>query len=254
VRRLLPAPGPVDDSHLDDVALVEAYRLPAGRSLRVNVVVSLDGAVTVDGVSEPLGSPGDQRVFRVLRALADVVLVGSGTASAEGYRPLAPDSPVGRLRAAVGRPPTAPIAVVSRRASLAPDGRLVTGAVSPTILVTCESADASRRVALADAGVTVLVCGEDDVDLPSALDRLAELGHEQVLCEGGPQLLRAALAAGVVDELDLSLAPALVGEEKRLLDAALPEPVRLELRQLLEDDGMLFSRYAVDRSRGRAPA
>jgi riboflavin biosynthesis pyrimidine reductase len=96
---------------------------------------------------------------------------------------------------------------------------------------------------LADAGVTVLACGEDDVDLPLALDRLAELGHEQVLCEGGPQLLRAALSAGVVDELDLSLVPALVGGERRLLGDALPDVVRLELRQLLEEDGVLFGRY-----------
>jgi riboflavin biosynthesis pyrimidine reductase len=238
MRRLLPEPGP-----LNDAGLVDAYRLPPGRSMRVNFVVSLDGAVTVDGLSKGLGSPGDLRIFRVLRALADVVLVGHGTAAAEGYRPIAADSPVGRLRASIGRPPTAPIAVVSRRASLEPDSALVTGAVSPTILITSASADPSRRAALADAGVTVLACGEDDVDLPLALDRLAELGHEQVLCEGGPQLLRAALSAGVVDELDLSLAPALVGGERRLLGDALPDVVRLELRQLLEEDGVLFGRY-----------
>jgi riboflavin biosynthesis pyrimidine reductase len=238
MRRLLPEPGP-----LNDAGLVDAYRLPPGRSMRVNFVVSLDGAVTVDGLSKGLGSPGDLRIFRVLRALADVVLVGHGTAAAEGYRPIAADSPVGRLRASIGRPPTAPIAVVSRRASLEPDSALVTGAASPTILITSASADPSRRAALADAGVTVLVCGEDDVDLPLALDRLAELGHEQVLCEGGPQLLRAALSAGVVDELDLSLVPALVGGERRLLGDALPDVVRLELRQLLEEDGVLFGRY-----------
>jgi 5-amino-6-(5-phosphoribosylamino)uracil reductase len=211
----------------------------------VNFVASLDGAVTVGGVSEGLGSPGDQRVFRVLRALADCVLVGSGTAAGEGYRPIRADSPLGRLRASIGRPPTAPVVVVSRRASLFPESGLVTGAVSPTVLVTCAAADPARRAALAEAGATVLVCGEDDVDLPLALDRLAERGHEQVLCEGGPGLLHAALTAGVVDELDLSIAPALVGGEARLLgDLRLPAVVRLELRQLLEEDGMLFTRYA----------
>ena len=240
MRRLLPGPAELDDS-----GLVEAYRLPDGRSLRVNFVASPDGAITVGGVSEGLGSPGDQRVFQALRALADVVLVGHGTASAEGYRPVTADSPVGRLRASIGRPPTASIAVVSRRASLDPGSRLVTGTVSPTILVTCAASDASRRAALADAGVTVLVCGDDDVDLPLALHRLAELGHEQVLCEGGPQLLHAALTAGAVDELDLSIAPALVGGESRLLGAALPGRVRLELRQALEEDGFLFTRYGV---------
>ncbi len=240
MRRLLPDPGPVDDD-----GLVAAYRLPPGRSLRVNFVASLDGAITVDGRSGGLGTPGDKRIFDLLRGLADVVLVGHGTASAEGYGPITPHSPVGRLRTALGRPATAPIAVVSRRASLDPAGELAGGAHAPTILVTCEAADAARRAAVADAGVTVLVCGDDDVDLPAALDALADLGREQVLCEGGPQLLRAGLTAGVVDELDLSIAPALVGDEARLLGSALPDVVRLQLRQLLEEDGMLFARYAV---------
>ena len=245
MRRLHPDPGPVVDGALDDAGLVAAYRLPPGRSLRVNFGASLDGAITVGGVSEGLGSPGDKRVFRVLRALADVVLVGHGTAAAEGYRPIAADSPVGRLRASIGRPPTGPVAVVSRRASLDPRGPLVTDAVSPTILVTCAATDPARREALAAAGATVLVCGGDDVDLPLALDRLAELGHTQVLCEGGPQLLRAALVAGVVDELDLTIAPFLVGGETRLLDDVLPAARRLDLDQLLEEDGVLFARYDV---------
>jgi len=244
VRRLIPGPGRDGDS-LDEAGLVEAYRPSAGRSLRVNFVASLDGAITVGGVSEGLGSPGDKRVFQALRALADVVLVGHGTAAAEGYRPIGADSPVGLLRASIGRPPTAPIAVVSRRAALDPGSALVVAAVSPTVLVTCASADAGRREALAAAGVTVLVCGDDDVDLPLALDRLAGLGHEQVLCEGGPQLLHTALSAGVVDEVDLSIAPALVGGETRLLPAALPDVGRLELRQLLVEDGTLFARYDV---------
>jgi riboflavin biosynthesis pyrimidine reductase len=246
MRRLLPEPA---GASLDDAGLLEAYRLPPGRALRVNFITSLDGVTTVDGVSEGLGSTGDRRVFRVLRALADVVLVGHGTAAAEGYRPVTADSPVGRIRSSIGVEPTLPIAVVSRRASLDPAGRLVTGAVSPTLLVTCESADADRRAALTGAGVEVLVCGEDDVDLPLALDRLAERGLEQVLCEGGPSLLHAALAAGVVDELDLSLAPALVGDgETRLLGAGLPDMAVLGLRQVLEEDGVLFTRYGVRRS------
>jgi riboflavin biosynthesis pyrimidine reductase len=239
VRRLLP-----DPAELDDAGLIEAYRVPAGRHLRVNFVTSLDGAVTVDGRSEGLGSPGDRRIFRILRALADVVLVGHGTAGAEGYRPITADSPVGRLRAALDRPPTASVAVVSRRASLDPTSGLVTGAVSPTILVTCAAADAGRREALAAAGVTVLVCGDDDVDLALATYRLAELGHEQVLCEGGPTLFRDALTARVVDELDLSIAPALVGGGHPLLDG-LPGAVHLDLGQVLEEEGMLFTRYAV---------
>jgi riboflavin biosynthesis pyrimidine reductase len=117
------------------------------------------------------------------------------------------------------------------------------------VLVTCESADADRRAALAAAGTTVLVCGEDDVDLPLALDRLADQGIEQVLCEGGPQLFRAALTVGVVDELDLTVAPALVGGETRLLDAGLPDVRRLRTLQVLEEDGVLFTRFGVRSAR-----
>jgi riboflavin biosynthesis pyrimidine reductase len=237
-----------DPAELDEAGLIEAYRVPGGRHLRVNFIASLDGAVTVDGRSAGLGSPGDRRIFHVLRALADVVLVGHGTAAAEGYRPVIADSSVGRLRASIGRPPTASIAVVSKRASLDPTSGLVTGAVSPTILVTCASADSGRREALAAAGVTVLVCGDDEVDLPLALDRLAGLGHEHVVCEGGPMLFREALTAGVVDEFDLSIAPALVGGEYRLLDG-LADVVRLDLHQLLEEDGTLFARYAAPEGR-----
>ena len=171
MRRLLPAPA---QELADDAALAEAYRLPAGRSMRVDFVVSLDGAITVDGRSAALGSPGDKRVFRVLRALADVVLVGHGTASAEGYGPVGPGSALGRLRAELGRPAALPVAVVSRRASLSPGDRL---AVPGTLLVTCAAADPGRRSALADAGVTVRVCGGDDVDLRTALDELARRGR-----------------------------------------------------------------------------
>ncbi len=247
MRRLLPQPTPeLDDGELlDDAALVQAYRLPAGRSLRMDFVASLDGAISIDGRSAGLGSPGDKRVFRVLRALADVVLVGAGTATAEGYRPVSPDSAVGRLRESLGRPTALPIAVVTRHASLDPASALVSEAAGSTLVITCAAADADRRAALAAAGAIVLVCGDDDVDLPAAVEALAEHGLAQVTCEGGPQLLHAALTARVVDELDLTIAPALIGAAARLLPDGLPAPVELELHQVLEEDGVLFTRYRV---------
>jgi riboflavin biosynthesis pyrimidine reductase len=244
VRRLLP--DRADGLTAGDV--VAAYRLPPGPALRVNFIASLDGATTVAGRSRGLQMPGDLLVFRILRALGDAVLVGAGTAAAEGYGPMEDDPVVVRLREELGRPATAPIVVVSRRASVALDSRLIGGA-APALCVTCEAADPQRRADLTAAGLEVLVCGGDDVDLPLALDRLAERGIEQITCEGGPQLLHTALVAGVVDELDLSVSPHLVGgHEVRLLpDVPLLAPVRLELRSLLEEDGMLFTRYGIVR-------
>src|SRR4051812_19341810 len=135
----------------DDASLAAAYQAPAGKFVRVNFIASLDGATTVSGRSRGLQSPGDLRVFRTLRALADVVLVGAGTAIAEGYGPMSDDSAVGRIRLALGRAPTAPVAVVSRRASLNPQGPLAGGS-SRSIVITCEAAAPERRAALAEAG------------------------------------------------------------------------------------------------------
>ena len=240
MRRLAP-----DLADLDDDGLAGAYSVPAGRHLRVNFIAALDGAISVQGRSGGLGSPGDRRVFQVLRALADGVLVGAGTAAAEGYRPITAGSPVGLLRAQLGRPAVAPVVVTSRRASLSPTDQLVTGAVVPTVLVTCAAADPDRRAALAAAGVDVLVCGDEDVDLPAAIDALAERGVQQLVCEGGPALFQAALTAGVVDELDLSISPLLVGGGPGLLPGALPTPARAELRQVLAEDDVLFTRWSL---------
>jgi 5-amino-6-(5-phosphoribosylamino)uracil reductase len=111
--------------------------------------------------------------------------------------------------------------------------------------VTCATADAGRRAALTGAGVEVLVCGDDDVDLPAAVDALADRGLEQLVCEGGPALFRAALAAGVVDELDLSIAPLLVGGGPGLVPSALPVPARAQLTQVLTEDDVLFTRWSL---------
>jgi riboflavin biosynthesis pyrimidine reductase len=78
----------------------------------------------------------------------------------------------------------------------------------------------------------------------------AEHGVRSLLCEGGPALNAGLLAAGVVDELFLTVSPVLVASTDPLTivaDAGLDEPVALEPVWVLEGDGMLFLRYAVRR-------
>ena len=216
--------------------------------VRVNFVASLDGAITVGGRSAGLGSPADKRIFDLLRALADVVLVGHGTASAEGYGPITAGSRIGRLRESLGRPATAPIAVVSRRASLDPGGRLASGGGSPTILVTCEAADAGLRRRAGEVA-DVVVAGTDAVDPGAAMAALGERVHRLALCEGGPTLLAQLAATGNLDELCLTVAPLLAGGHgpRVLTGSALPAPAVLRIASLLEDDGFLLLRYLVER-------
>lgn len=203
---LVPSPGRLSpDPREDALAALYAYAPPArGRSsVRANMVASVDGAAWgPDHRSGSINDAADWRVFRVLRALADVVLVGAGTARAEGYTPL--DRPRGLSHL---RPAPLELALVTRSGRV-PD-RLA-GADRPPYVVTAPAGeDAARAVLPADR---VLVVGTDDrVDLAAGLDALAGRGLARVLAEGGPTLLGDLLRADLVDELCVTTTPTVVG-------------------------------------------
>src|SRR5680860_874864 len=99
---------------LDLGALEEMYAYPPSRApwIRTNFVSTLDGAAyAADGLSGSLGGPADTRVFELLRSLADVIIVGAGTARAEGYGPVKPGEVDADLRHRLGLKPVPPIAV-----------------------------------------------------------------------------------------------------------------------------------------------
>jgi len=227
----------------DPVDLDVAYAAPLG--VRANMVSSVDGAASREGVSEGLSGPADKRVFSVLRGLADVVLVGAGTARAEGYRPVRPRPERRQRRVASGLSPVPPLAVVSAALALDPASELFAGAEARTLVLTCAAAPARRRDTLAEVA-DVVVCGQSTVDISAALDELADRGLRRVLCEGGPTLLATLLAAGKVDELCLSLSPLLLaGNAPRITSGPAVAPVSARLLHLLEEDGWLFLRYAL---------
>jgi riboflavin biosynthesis pyrimidine reductase len=231
VRRLFPDPS-------DDVDLRAAYSVDAERHVRANFVASVDGSVTLEGKSGGLGNAADRELFHLLRAMADVVLVGAGTARVENY---------GGAREVDGRTP--PIAVVSRSLDLDPQSRLFTDTRVPPIVLTCEAAPADRRDRLTDVA-EVVVAGETDVDMAAAVDALADRGLCHVECEGGPHLLGWLVAAGLLDELCLTLAPVIAGGMAGRIVAGLESQVAdlLRLDHVLEDDGHLFLRYSTVRA------
>ncbi len=241
VRQLLPTHHP----EMDDDEVWDALRPPGTDHLRVNFAASLDGSVTDgDGASGGLGGEGDRAVFRVLRAHADAILVGAGTARAEGYNPHRLSAALQERRAAEGRTAPAAIVVVTGSAGLDPTSPLFTHAVTPTVVLTRAAAPEDRRAALAEVAEVVLA-GDDEVGLAAGLAALRARGLERILCEGGPSLLSQLLADDLVDELCLTLAPVLVGEDQCPLVRGLPEGRRLELVGALEGGGDLALRYRL---------
>ncbi len=177
------------------------------------MVASLDGAATLGGRSGGLSSEWDQQVFAMLRAITDVILVGAGTARAEHYGPVRPESEGLRwawLRK--GRTPSPPIAVVTRGLDLDLGSPLVTDAPehARTIVITTESAPPERRAAAARTA-DVVVAGEASVDISGRGGRAGRAGHRRILAEGGPHLLSQIADAGQLDELCLTVSPLLAG-------------------------------------------
>ena len=251
IQLLAPAGSPLDPETLED-----AYSHRPGE-LRANFAVSLDGAVELDGQSGALGGDADRELLATLRALADVVLVGAGTARSEGYGPVWVNPSRRERRAGRGQAPLPTLAVVTRSADLDPTARLF-GERRPDqpepprpVVVTRLAAPAERRRRLAEVAEG-LVVGDEEVDLPGALDRLRERTGTggRVLTEGGPRLLGDLVGAGLLDELCLTHSPVIAGPGRtRLTDswtlppgATLPE---LRLDAVHTGGGQLFARYRL---------
>jgi riboflavin biosynthesis pyrimidine reductase len=243
VRMIFPSAS----DELDLLKLADVYAYPRERWLRANMVTSADGAAYLDGRSTGLSGPDDKRIFGVLRALADVVLVGAGTARTEEYRPALRRPRLAAVRE--GRPETPSIALVSRTLGLNLTASLFTDTPTDarTIVITCAAADADLRAATAKVA-DVIIAGDETVDLAAALAALSERGLRQVICEGGPHLLADLAAADLLDELCLSLSPLLAGPGASRIVAGDGWPARpLTLKHVLaSDDGFLFSRYVAE--------
>jgi riboflavin biosynthesis pyrimidine reductase len=239
VRLLLPQARP-----LDWLDLLDLYDEAADGRLRAGFVLSADGGAALDGGSRALQSPADQAVFTALRAVSDAVVVGAGTARAEGYGPVGVRPQGRQWRAAHGRSAAPALVLISRSLDLEPGDACFSG---PAVVVTCAAASATRRAALAEV-TDVVVAGDGEVDLPTAVRALHERGLRRLLCEGGPTLLTALVTAGLVDELCLTTAPVLLGSAPTLLVQALPSPLELELVHLVDgEDGSLLTRWRVVR-------
>jgi riboflavin-specific deaminase-like protein len=210
----------------------------------LNMVSTIDGRAQVRGRTGELGEDADLEMLLELRALADAVLIGTGTLRVEGYARLVGSEERRARRAAAGLAPDPPAVLLSRSLDLPWDAGLFAAPEQPVLVYTREGAE---------AGVPEVAAPLEIVRLPHAspaamLADLRARGVAALLCEGGPTLNSALLNAGLVDELFLTVAPLITGEVQalRIVEGeGLREVLRARPVWVLRARGELFLRYAL---------
>jgi riboflavin biosynthesis pyrimidine reductase len=221
MQRLFP--NPVASLTVADAYGVTRTRIEVGSgksrpTIGVCMVHSIDGSTVVEGNSRALGSPGDLAVLLGLRALADVIIVGSSTVTIDDYGP--PSKP--GLR----------VGVVTRSANI--DATKPLFSSGSGFLITTETA-------ATPAGVECVRAGTTEVNLAEAVTQLQ--GNFAQL-EGGPTLNAAMLAADLVDEINVTISAHMVGGNGPRLTNGAPDVLkRYKLAHVCEEDGFLFLRY-----------
>jgi riboflavin-specific deaminase-like protein len=227
----------------------------------LNMIGTADGRATLSGRSGTIGGEADRQLFHGLRTVVDAVMAGAGTVRAEGYHRLVRDQAARDLRRRRGLAEEPLACVVSGRLALSEEIPLLTadrrsigspiGQQAGVAILTASQANLSGAYR---SDIEYIRCVRDgELDLAAAMRELhARFGVRTLLCEGGPHLNAHLLAAGLVDELFLSLAPVLAGgdatgESLRIVSGAdLDPPVTMELVSAHEHESHLFLRYRIN--------
>lgn len=241
-----PSRGPLDED-----AVRDAYPWPPDRRwVRAMMVTSLDGAAAgPDGLSGSISSDADRLVFDSTRRLADAVLVGAGTVRKEQYGAMVAKPRDADARRAAGLQPAPRLVVVSGSLQLPWDWPVFTDSALPPLVVTAVSEDHPGLAVAEHARCEVMNLPGGEVTPEPLLDALEAMGLLRIVCEGGPTLLASIVAAGLLDEADITVSPLFAGGGQSPTTAGLPDVARLELVHVITADDHLMARYVA---RGRA--
>jgi 5-amino-6-(5-phosphoribosylamino)uracil reductase len=213
----------------------------------LSVAVSVDGYIDDAGPRRLLLSNAADfdRVDRV-RAESDAILVGAGAVRRDDPA-LTVKSPARQAeRVAAGKPAQPLKATVSASGALDADRRLWRSG-GPSVVYTVDAAVDGLRARLApvaDAGVDVVSLGAV-IDFATLLDDLGARGVRRLMVEGGSAVLTGVLAADLADELQVAVAPLLVGQAgaPRLANPATFPTGRMRLADVARVDDVAVLRY-----------
>ena len=175
-----------------------------------NMVTSMDGGVSVDGLSGGLGGPADFKVFMALRSVVDVIIVGAGTARAEQYKAPKPGEQARNNRSARGQSARPLIVVITQSGRVEPDLPLFADPSYRPLVIAGSEADPNALERLG-AVAEVAHASTASVQPKEVLEMLWSRGHRSALLEGGPSLNGAFVEADCIDEWNLTLSPNLIG-------------------------------------------
>ena len=232
-------------SAFDEDELLATYQVADRRQahLRANMIASIDGAATHQGLSGGLNGPADKQVFDLLRRLADVIIVGAGTVRAEGYGAMRLSPQDVSWRRSHGLTDHPVFAIVSGRLDLDPGSPVFTEAPVRPLVLTHSGSPTAQRTRLGEVA-EIVRCGEQDLDPAAMRLALESRGLIQMLTEGGPHLLGTLTGAGVLDEICLTISPVLEGGEAiRITRDGPPVHTGMRLTGLLTAEDMVMLRY-----------
>jgi len=212
----------------------------------INMAMSADGKIaSTNGTVSSFGSRTDHARLLELRTKADAILTGAGTLNAQPDITLGPSNKEKKLPIRV---------IVSGQGHVSPKHKLFQTTGAPIVVLTSQGISRRRLKELETVADTVLVCGTNSVNFKKALHFLSKkYNSKRILCEGGGKLNDSLFRAGLVDEVNLTICPLILGGKdaptiadgtgfKRLTDAA-----QFKLHSRKEVDNEMFLTYRAVR-------
>ena len=216
-----------------------------------NFAITWDGHIsTRESTPSDFSSSKDKRGLLEIRATCDAVLASAKTVSADNMTMGLPDAGLRAQRKARGQSEYPLRVLLSNSGQIQPEWRIFTQKFSPMVIFSTTRMPENIQAALATQA-DVWLDDRSSVNLHGLMRTLHEdYGVRRLVCEGGGQIFRSLLSAGLVDELHLTLCPRIFGGVKAptitgLVGSFLPKAISLKLREFRVVEHECFLRYRI---------